>query len=171
MMVSNRFVFLDMMKEIVMTGLLSTTKRAAPAPWFRRGPLSVFRDMEDLMERFWEEDSNGWNTRMMAPPLDMCETEKAISLRLDLPGVSPKEIDVQVSGNQLSISGERKEDREEKGETYHRIERRSGRFSRSILLPCEVQDDKVDAKYQDGVLKITLPKTAEATTRHIEIKT
>ncbi|MFM8217050.1 MAG: Hsp20/alpha crystallin family protein [Pirellula sp.] len=154
-----------------MAGLLSTTKRALPAPWFRRGPLSVFRDMEDLMERFWEEDGEGLTARMLAPPLDMSETEKAISLRFDLPGVSPKEIDVQVSGNQLTISGERKEDREEKGETYHRVERRAGRFSRSILLPCDVPEDKVDAKYQDGVLKITLPKTAEATTRHIEIKT
>jgi HSP20 family protein len=107
---------------------------------------------------------------MLAPPLDMIETEKTISLKLDLPGVSPKEIDVQVSGNQLIVSGERKEEREEKGETFHRVERRTGRFSRSILLPCDVQDDKVDAKYQDGVLKITLPKTSEATTRHIEIK-
>jgi HSP20 family protein len=154
-----------------MAGLLTTTKRALPTPWFRRGPLSVFRDMEDFMERFWEEDGDGWNTRFMAPPLDMSETEKSISVRLDLPGVSPKEIDIQVSGNQLTVSGERKEDREEKGETYHRIERRAGRFSRSILLPCDVQDDQIDAKYQDGVLKITMPKTAEATTRHIEIKT
>ena len=153
-----------------MTGLLSTTKRALPAPWFRRGSLSMFRDMEDLMERFLDEDGDGWNSRMLAPPLDMIETEKTISLKLDLPGVSPKEIDVQVSGNQLIVSGERKEEREEKGETFHRVERRTGRFSRSILLPCDVQDDKVDAKYQDGVLKITLPKTSEATTRHIEIK-
>jgi HSP20 family protein len=84
--------------------------------------------------------------------------------------VSPKEIDVQVSGNQLIVSGERKEEQEEKGETFHRVERRTGRFSRSILLPCDVQDDGVDAKYQEGVLKITLPKTSEATTRHIEIK-
>jgi HSP20 family protein len=130
----------------------------------------MFRDMEDLMERFLDEDGDGWNSRMLAPPLDMIETEKTISLKLDLPGVSPKEIDVQVSGNQLIVSGERKEEREEKGETFHRVERRTGRFSRSILLPCDVQDDKVDAKYQDGVLKITLPKTSEATTRHIEIK-
>jgi len=128
------------------------------------------RDMEDLMERVLDEDGDGWNSRMLAPPLDMIETEKTISLKLDLPGVSPKEIDVQVSGNQLIVSGERKEEREEKGETFHRVERRTGRFSRSILLPCDVQDDKVDAKYQDGVLKITLPKTSEATTRHIEIK-
>jgi HSP20 family protein len=130
----------------------------------------MFRDMEDLMERFLDEDGDGWNSRMLAPPLDMIETEKTISLKLDLPGVSPKEIDVQVSGNQLIVSGERKEEREEKGETFHRVERRTGRFSRSILLPCDVQDDGVDAKYQDGVLKITLPKTSEATTRHIEIK-
>jgi HSP20 family protein len=101
----------------------------------------------------------------------MSETEKTISLRLDLPGVAPKEIDIQVSGNQLTVSGERKEEKEEKGETFHRVERRAGRFSRSIMLPCNVQDDKVEAKYQDGVLQITLPKTAEATARHIEVKT
>jgi HSP20 family protein len=107
---------------------------------------------------------------MLAPPLDMIETEKTISLKLDQPGVSPKEIDVQVSGNQLTVSGERKEDRQEKGETFHRVERSIGRFARTILLPCDVQDDQVDAKYQDGVLKIILPKTSDATTRHIEIK-
>ncbi|QDU74627.1 Spore protein SP21 [Bremerella volcania] len=157
-----------------MAGTLTTQptqRRRSLAPWFGRGPLSAFREMEDLMERFWGEEGDGWGTQLLAPPLDVSETDKAISLRIDLPGVSPKEIDIQVSGNQLTVSGERKEQKEEKEETYHRIERRCGRFSRSIMLPCEVQDDKVDASYQDGVLNITLPKTAEATAKHIEVKT
>ncbi|QDU74619.1 Spore protein SP21 [Bremerella volcania] len=154
-----------------MAGTLSTQRGGALAPWFRRGPLSAFREMEDMLERFWGEEGDGWGTQLLAPPLDMSETDKSISLRMDLPGVSPKEIDIQVSGNQLTISGERKEEKEEKEETYHRIERRCGRFSRSAMLPCSVQDDKVEAKYQDGVLQITLPKTAEATARHIEVKT
>jgi HSP20 family protein len=153
-----------------MATALSTLGRGTLTPWFRRGPLSAFRDIEDTLERLWRDEGDGWGSQMIAPPLDMSETEDTISLRMDLPGVAPNEIDVQVSGNQLTVSGERKEEQEENGKTFHRIERRYGRFSRAVILPCEVQDDKVEAKYQDGVLQINLPKTAEATARRIEVK-
>ena len=153
-----------------MTGLLTNQRRNSLTPWFRRGPLSMFREMEDYLDRFWDYDGEAPGVRMLAPPVDLSETEKSICLRMDLPGVSPKEIDVQVNGNQLTISGERREEREEKGETFHRVERRAGRFSRSIILPCDVQNEKVDAKYQDGVLRISLPKTTEAAAKHIEVK-
>jgi HSP20 family protein len=126
--------------------------------------------MEDLFARFWDEEGDGWRTQLLAPPLDLSETDKDVSVRLDLPGVNPREIDIHVSGNQLTISGERKEKKEEKGETFYRIERRSGRFSRSLTLPCTIEEEKIDAKYKDGVLSVTLPKTAQAKAHRIEVK-
>jgi HSP20 family protein len=89
---------------------------------------------------------------------------------MDLPGIDSKEIDVQVSGNQLTIAGERKEEKVTKNELAHRIERRVGCFSRSFTLPCAVQEDKIEANYQNGVLQITLPKTEEAKSRRIPVK-
>jgi HSP20 family protein len=107
---------------------------------------------------------------MLSPPLDMSETDTAVRIRMDLPGVAPNEIDIQVSGNQLTVTGERKEESEEKGATFHRIERRTGQFSRSITLPCTVDEGKIDAMYQDGVLCISLPKSEESRPRHIKVK-
>ncbi|MFN7875722.1 MAG: Hsp20/alpha crystallin family protein [Pirellula sp.] len=151
---------------------LSTTRRAgAPATRQQRRWLAPFQEMEDIVERLWSDQGDGLSIQLLAPPLDMTETDKEIKLRMDLPGISPKEVDIQVNGNQLTVSGERKEENEENGYTYHRLERRIGKFSRTVLLPCQVEDEKVDARYQDGVLNITMPKTVAATTRHIEIKT
>jgi HSP20 family protein len=89
---------------------------------------------------------------------------------MDLPGIKPEEIDIQLSNNVLTISGQREESKQEKGETFHRVERRSGSFSRSVTLPCAVAEDRVDARYTDGVLSVTLPKTDEAKSRKIKIK-
>jgi len=155
----------------VMAGTLTESPRRKLSPWFRRGPLATLREeMEDLFEPMLGEGGDGWGTRMLAPPIDLSETDATVQARLDLPGVDPKEIDIQVSGNQLTIAGERKEEKEEKGELYHRIERRCGRFSRSISLPCSVNEDKIDATYRDGVLSITLPKTEAAKSKKIEVK-
>jgi HSP20 family protein len=102
--------------------------------------------------------------------LDLSETDTAVETKMDLPGVKPEEIEIQLNGNVLTVSGERKEEQEEKGKTYHRLERRVGNFSRSMTLPCPVEEDEVAASYKDGVLSITLPKTDEAKTRKIKIK-
>jgi HSP20 family protein len=80
-----------------------------------------------------------------------------------------KEIDVQVINGALQVTGERKEEREEKGRTWHKIERRAGSFSRTVGLPCAVQDDKTKADYKDGVLTVTLPKSAEARPRKVKV--
>ena len=107
---------------------------------------------------------------MLAAPMDLSETDGALQIRLDLPGVDPKDIDIQVSGNQLTIAGERNEKQEEKRETFHRIERRAGRFSRSVTLPCAVDEETIDANYHDGVLKISVPKSEDCKARRIEVK-
>jgi HSP20 family protein len=77
-----------------MTGPLSTHRPRTFLPSFRRGPLARLREeMEDLFERFWDDEGDGWRTQLLAPPLDLSETDKDVSVRLDLPGVNPKEMD------------------------------------------------------------------------------
>lgn len=152
-----------------MAGMMSTNKRGLPA--VQQRTVSPFREVENWIERFWGDDGTVWGTALLSPPLDLSETSDAINLRLDLPGVEAKEIDIQVNSRQLTISGERKEEREETGQTFHRVERSVGRFSRSVMLPCEVLEDQVDARYQDGVLQIKLPKSPASKSRHIKVKT
>lgn len=153
-----------------MAGTLQQSSGRGLSPWSGFGPLSRLRDeMQDLFERF-TNGGDDWPSRMLAPPMDLSETDGSLQVRLDLPGVDPKEIDIQVSGNHLTIAGERKEEKEEKGETFHRIERRSGRFSRSVTLPCAVEEEKIDANYHDGVLTISVPKSEECKARRIEEK-
>ncbi|MFH1303231.1 MAG: Hsp20/alpha crystallin family protein, partial [Planctomycetota bacterium] len=91
--------------------------------------------------------------------LDMSETDDEIEVRMDVPGILPEEIEVEVSGNTLFITGERKEEKETKGKTYHRIERTYGSFSRSVTLPCDVESDHIEAQCENGVLTVTLPKS------------
>jgi HSP20 family protein len=126
--------------------------------------------MDELMSRFWGTEEDGWTFGGMNLSIDISESEGALEARVDLPGVKPEEIDIRLSGNLLTISGQRKEEEEKEGKTYHRIERRSGSFSRCVSLPCAVQEDEVAAEYHDGVLVITLPKTDEAKSRKIKVK-
>ena len=154
-----------------MAGTLSKSSRRSLAPWYEGGPVGALREeMEELFSNFWSQEGNGWGMQMLTPPVDLSETDDLLQVWLDLPGVEAKEIDIQVSGNQLTIAGERKEEKEEKGKLFHRIERRAGRFSRSIGLPCAVDENKIDATYHDGVLEIKLPKTEEAKAKKITVK-
>ena len=139
----------------------------------RRGELSTFRrEMDRLFDRFFE----GWPFKPSpqegpwAPSVDVSETEKEVIVKAELPGMDPKDIDVSVRGDILTLHGERKQEKEEKGENFHRVERSYGSFSRSIQLPAEVDSGKVNATYKDGVLKISLPKTKEAAVKKIEVK-
>ena len=139
--------------------------------WFRRGPLGNLREeMEELVSRAFGEDVGLWPTDRIVPSLDLAETDSNVEVRMDIPGMEAKDIDIQVNGNLLTISGERKEEREEKGKTFHRIERRVGSFSRSLTLPCQVKEDAVDAQYKNGLLTVKLPKTEEAKSKKITVK-
>jgi HSP20 family protein len=127
-------------------------------------------DIGDLLEQFWGDEGDGWLKGRIAPLADLSETETSVELKMDVPGVKPNEIDIQVNGNLLTVSGEHKEEKEEKGRTYHRIERCSGSFSRSVTLPCAVQEGEAAAECLDGILTITLPKAEEARTHKIKVK-
>jgi HSP20 family protein len=107
---------------------------------------------------------------LWTPSVDVSETPKEVIVKAELPGMDPKDIDVSVRGDILTLSGERKQETEEKGENFHRVERSYGSFSRSVKLPAEVDSGKVDATYKDGVLRITMPKTKEAATKKIQVK-
>jgi HSP20 family protein len=91
-------------------------------------------------------------------------------VKAEVPGMDPKHIDISLSDGVLTIKGEKKEEKEEKEANYHLVERSYGAFSRSIRLPSEVQSDKINASYKNGVLKITLPKSEEAKKKEIKIK-
>lgn len=138
--------------------------------WFRRGPLdSIREEMEELFSRALGEEDFLPISRI-SPALDLAETDKAIEIQMDVPGLEAKDIDIQVHGTMLTISGERKEEHETKGKTYHRVERRTGSFSRLVTLPCPVMEDAVEAHYKNGILTVKLPKTDEAKSRKIAVK-
>jgi HSP20 family protein len=102
----------------------------------------------------------------LTPAFDISETENEIHVKAELPGMDPKEIEITLTGDLLTIKGEKKE---EKGEDFHRRERRYGSFSRSFRLPVEVKADSINAGYKDGVLTVTLPKAEEEKVRRIEV--
>lgn len=105
-----------------------------------------------------------------APAVDVSETEDAIIVKADLPGVKPEDIEINIVDNVLTIRGEKKREAEEKKENFYRVERFYGSFMRAIQLPTEVEVDKVKAQYKDGVLKITLPKKPEEKKKVIKIE-
>lgn len=104
-----------------------------------------------------------------APAVDIYEQGSDIVLKAELPGVNPKDVDILVENNVLTLRGERSFDQEVKRESYHRVERAYGSFSRSFTLPSVVDTDKIKADYKDGVLRVTLPKKDEAKPKQIAI--
>jgi HSP20 family molecular chaperone IbpA len=99
------------------------------------------------------------------------ETNDSIIVKAELPGVDPKGVDISISGDNLTIKGEKTEEKEEKGKHFHRVERSYGSFSRTISLPKSVNIDAVRAEYKNGILEINLPKIEEAKAKKIEVKT
>lgn len=101
------------------------------------------------------------------PSVDVSETKGELVVKAELPGMDPKNMDISLHEGVLTIKGEKKQEKEE---GYHLVERSYGSFTRSIRLPKEVQSEKINAPYKDGVLRITLPKTEEAKKKEINIK-
>ena len=104
-----------------------------------------------------------------APVVDIYEAEGNLVLKAELPGVDPKDVDVRVENNVLTLRGERKFESDVKREQYHRVERAYGSFSRSFTLPNAVDTDKIKAEYKDGVLRVTLPQREEAKPKQIAV--
>ena len=137
----------------------------------RHHPLMTLREeMDDMFTRFFGGTNDSWFARCVPMTADLSETDTEIEVNIDLPGINPDDLDIQLTGNTLHVRGERKEQSEEKGRTFHRVETRRGSFSRSLPLPCSVVEDGVAASYKDGVLTIKLPKSDEAKVRKIPIR-
>jgi HSP20 family protein len=140
-------------------------------PW--RGEMERLRnEMDRLYERFFDwTPSRRFGEAGEWPSVDVSETEKEIIVKADVPGMDAKDIHVSVDGNVLTLRGERSQEKEEKGENFHRVERSYGSFSRSIRLPAHVAEEKAKASYKKGILKITMPKVQRESVKKIEVKT
>jgi HSP20 family protein len=142
-------------------------------PTLRRRGL-VGRPAWDLLDRFFEDfelPSPFSGEMTFTPAFDVSETENELIVKAEVPGMDQKDIDINLSDGLLTIKGEKKHEKEDKNENYHCVERHYGKFSRTMRVPFEVEADKVDATYKDGVLKVTLPKSETAKPKKIEIKT
>ncbi len=140
----------------------------------RWSPLRQMMSLQDELDRltgqafgrpWWETDGGA-----VMVPMDMTETDNEVKVMASLPGVKPEDVEITVTGNTLNIKGEFKAEEEtERGNVYFR-ERRYGSFHRSLMLPSDVEADKAEATFENGVLKLTLPKTEEARPKQIEVK-
>ena len=150
-----------------MVGSLTQWRPRLPKPLNR-----LEREMEHLMGRFLGSFDGDWDLMEdFSPRTNVAETEEGYEITVELPGMKPEEFNIDLRKHELWINGERKSEEEEKGKTYHRVERRYGEFRRVIPLPSEVDEDKVQAEYHDGVLKVVVPKAETAKPKHIEVKT
>jgi len=140
--------------------------------------LMVWRPIQELkkeMDRIWQEFfgkgyvPEKWEGIEWIPAVDVSETDDAVIVKVDVPGVNPEDMEISLVDNVLVIKGEKKREEEEKKENFYRMERFYGSFMRSIQLPCEVEEDKIEATYKDGVLKIVLPKKPEEKKKVIKI--
>jgi HSP20 family protein len=131
----------------------------------------------NLMNRYFRELYNpeapeeALTTTAFAPPVDIYEDEHNIILKLEVPGIDEKDIDVRVENTTLTVQGERKIEKDEKEENFRRVERQYGSFTRSFTLPSSVDLEQVSARYENGVLKIKLAKKAEAKPKQIKVNT
>jgi HSP20 family protein len=137
--------------------------------------FSGLQDRVNRMNRLFRESfspespEEALTTTNFAPPVDIYEDEHTITLKMEVPGIDEKDIDVRIEGNTLAVHGERKLEKDEKQENYRRIERQYGSFTRSFTLPSSVDPNEVSAHYDKGVLMIDLAKRAEAKPKQIKI--
>ncbi len=135
---------------------------------------SPFRELEEMqrnLSRILDDASfGGTETGQWLPAVDIRETDDALLVEAELPGIDKKDVNVEVKDGVLTISGERKFEKDVKEENVHRIERSYGRFVRSFSLPTNVDTDKVEATMKDGVLSVRLPKKESAKPKAITVK-
>jgi HSP20 family protein len=135
-----------------------------------RGMGEVQSEINRLFDSFAGRPATMAGTeRVWLPTVDVHETKDDIVLSFDIPGVSEKDVQLTITGDLLTLKGERRFERESSENTYHRVERLYGKFERSVQLPMSVATDKVKATYRDGVLEVRLAKADEVKPRQIKI--
>jgi HSP20 family protein len=136
--------------------------------------ITRYQPSTDLFRPFFEDFApfGRMGSSMRVPDTDVIERENEIRVICELPGMRAEDVELSLENNVLTISGEKHEEREEgsDGDTYHMSERRWGRFSRSFVLPREVEQDRIEASFDNGVLSVTIPKSEKARRRRIEIR-
>jgi HSP20 family protein len=122
------------------------------------------------MQHFFSDEGGTNGSRDYVPSINVAENDQGYEVSVDLPGIKPEDVSVELHENQLTIAGKREAEKEETGKTYHRIERRYGEFRRVISLPAAVDDGKISADFHQGVLRISLPKSEKVKPTRITIK-
>jgi HSP20 family protein len=142
----------------------------ALTPW--KGMDVLRNEVERVFDRLLEPRWNEFEAAAeWAPKVDVSETKDAIVVKAEIPGVEQKDINVSLQDQVLTIMGEKRQQKEEKDEKYHRVERSWGTFMRAFRMPTAVSGDKVSATFKDGTLTVTLPKAPEAKGTTIPVKT
>lgn len=145
-------------------------------PIMKWDPFKELTTIQDRINRLFDENigrvrfpdmelaGGSWN-----PAVDIYETKESIVLKAELPGLDKKDFSIEVKDNLLTLKGERKFEKETKEENYYRMERAYGSFTRSFTLPTSVDKDKVKAKFKDGILEVTIPKTEAAKPKQVNV--
>ena len=137
-------------------------------------PFREYTTLQDRLNRLFQQSfgdgrDEALSTSAFAPAVDVYEDEHNVTLKIEVPGIDEKDIDVRIENNTLTVHGERKFEKDEKEENYRRVERQYGSFTRTFNLPQTVDSESVSATYDKGVLKISLPKKAEAKPKQIKV--
>ena len=128
----------------------------------------VSGNFSDLMDEFFNDVVNTRNDSFV-PGIDIAETDDQFLVSVELPGMEKKDIDVSLDNGRLTVSGERKFEEEEKGRTYHRVETKYGSFSRSFQLPDNIDENSINARYENGILNISIDKSEDKVKKQIKI--
>jgi len=146
-------------------------------PWKRRGGKEISRfgsELDSLYDRFFGSGSmipaRSLQEEALFPVLDISEGKTEITVKAEIPGVEAGDLDVSLDGRMLILKGEKKQEKEDKDENYHRMERTYGYFRRTVQLPADVDPSNVEASYKKGVLKVVLKKIKESEAKKIEVR-
>lgn len=136
-----------------------------------REAFALQNRLNSIFTGYGQSEADALSAANFAPPVDIYEDESKLVLKLEVPGIQESDLDIQVENRTLTVRGERKFDREEKQENFHRVEHRYGTFARTFTLPSTVDPESIQASYDAGVLKLELQKKAQAKPRQIKVNT
>jgi HSP20 family protein len=149
-------------------------------PWANLGSRDAFRELEDVADRLSRalgrslrprnEGEEAMTSAEWVPAVDVLETDSDYVIRAELPGIKKEDVKISVENGVLTIQGERKQETQEKGYKFHRVERAYGVFTRSFTVPDSVEESKVKAEFKDGLLSVHLPKSEKVRPKQIEVK-
>ena len=141
-----------------------------PVNGFATEFVNMQREIDRMFDRFRGGMADNGETSTWLPAIDVVENQDDYVVKAELPGVNKNDVKITVQNDVLTIRGEKKSEKEEKENSYHRIERSFGVFQRSFTLPKSVKNEKIEASYDNGVLTVKLPKIEEAKPKEIEVK-